>query len=98
MITYVFVIKIKQQNNELRCTYNVINAEKIKFGFTKYLDNSYYLEGHLVLCNTNMVSFLFMNKPHLLNSNSRRLLGILKILVPGWFVTEVSEAQTDCVV
>lgn len=65
----------------------------------KYWDNSYYLEGHLVLCNTNMVSFLFnMIKPHLLNSNSRRLLRILKILVPGWFVTEVSEAQTDCVV
>lgn len=41
-----------------------------------------------------MVSFLIMIKSHLFNSNSRRLLRILKILVPGWFVAEVSEAQT----
>lgn len=45
-----------------------------------------------------MVSFLFMIKSHLFNSNSRRLLRILKILVPGWFVAEVSEAQTVGVV
>lgn len=56
------------------------------------------LEGHFLLCNANMVSFLFMIKSHLFYSYSRRLLRILKILVPGWFVAEVSEAQTVGVV